>query len=180
MSGAISRDQVEHEARRRLGYRLLLAGPLTARGLASDTGRPPAEVGHHLKVLYRGGAVASGEDRFKGDEIAYSLRLDGMPRWAYEGLLGRFRASTMMEVMAAIPEADRAGVAAVVERVGLSEEETTRYLLFLDALGVVVFASLTRDERGRVRRALRRHRDFIRWKRYLGLLRNGDFGSGGS
>lgn len=174
---AVSKCQVEHDARRQLVQRLLRFGSLTARGLASDTGRPVSEVGHHLRVLSCAGAVASlGESRFKGDEVAYVLSLDGLPRWAYEGLLGRYSAAIFLEVMGAIPKGGRPDVADVAEHTGLSEEETSRYLLFLNALGLVGLAAVTPCERRRVRRALRRHRDFIHWVRYFRFLRSGEPG----
>lgn len=169
----LSRGQVEHKGRRRLVQRLLLHGPLSAWALASDTGRSVTDVGHHLEVLCRIGAVEPiGPSRLQGDEITYSLNLDGLPDWAREGLMGKFSTALCLEIVRAIAIADDGlDVAGVAERTGLSEDDARRYLLFLDAVGVVVYASAARCEHMRMRRALRGHGDLARWRVFFGRLK---------
>jgi hypothetical protein len=87
--GKVARGQIEHRARQLLARTLERTGPLTAAGLAREVKRPRGWVSHHLKVLARAGVVMPfGGCQVAGEEIAYALTLEQVPKGAQEVLLG--------------------------------------------------------------------------------------------
>lgn len=162
----VSRRHVEHKGRRKLAQTLLCTGPLTAGGLAKEVERSKAYVSRHLRILSRAGVIVPrGGDRIAGEEITYALRLNGLPDWAFEGLFGEFPLPVCLQVMAAIGKAGELTPAGVAERTELSENDAIRYLLFLEASGLVAIGASPRTGnplRGYVNRAKGRWWTYLR------------------
>lgn len=135
----LSPSQVEHDGRRRLVQTLLRTGPLTARGLATATGRSLSYVEHHLKVLAGTGIVEALHDRSGAcnAQLAYAVGLGGQPEWVYEILFDGFCLRTCLLLMNQLDDAGSLGLTELARRTALSENEVAGYLWYLDALGLV-------------------------------------------
>ena len=102
----------------------------------TETELSKAHVRRHLQTLSRACAVVPGPGaRIAGVEVVYGLALRGLPRWAFEGLIGKFVPAVCLAVSVALDEAETLEPADVAEQVGLSENDTARYLLFMEAVG---------------------------------------------
>lgn len=166
--------QVEHEARRQIAQTLLRTGPLSAGGLARETELSKAHVSRHLRTLSRAGVVAPRAGaRALGEEFTYALRIEGMPGWAFEGLLGRFLPLLCVAILDAIEIAGELSLTGVAEQLGLSKNDTVRYVLFIEALGWIGAATPAR-RRNPFRRYVRRAKN--RWWLHLGLYRDDEMG----
>lgn len=162
---AVTAGQVEHMTRQEIVSTLLRTGPLTAGGLAGDLERPMSYIRRHLRILRRAGAVGTICARpARGDGVAFSATLDGVPGWAQEALLGEFSLPICMHLMVHLAQSEGLDIQALSERSGLSVADTTRYLLFMEALQLVALAPTTLPDAEPGRPAMQKHPKLARWK----------------